>query len=108
MQALLYRAVTVGTLSPDAHRRAMQRISAAGWRTREPVEFGPAETPELLRRASEALPEAGTSLDAIAREFGVPPARLARMLSLPEDHDDTGQAEVTALRPTTQFKPAAI
>ncbi len=97
MQALLYRARTLATLSAASYQRTMQRISAAGWRTREPIEFGPAETPELLRRTIRALPEAGTTLSAIASEFGVPTARLARMLSLPEDHDAT-LGEIVAFR----------
>jgi Zn-dependent peptidase ImmA (M78 family)/DNA-binding XRE family transcriptional regulator len=97
MQALLYRAQTLGTLSATSYQRTMQRISAAGWRTREPIEFGPAETPELLRRTIRALPEAGTTLGAIASEFGVPAARLARMLSLPEDHD-AALGEIVAFR----------
>jgi Zn-dependent peptidase ImmA (M78 family)/transcriptional regulator with XRE-family HTH domain len=98
MQALLFRARTVGTLSEDAYRRAMQRMSARGWRTREPVEFGPAEAPELLRRATAILPAAGTSLSRIASEFGVPTARLARMLSVPEDQDDAHTGQVVELR----------
>lgn len=98
MQALLFRARTLGTLSEDAYRRAMQRMSAHGWRTREPVEFGPAEAPELLRRAAAMLPTAGTSLARIAGEFGVPTARLARMLSVPEEQDDARAGEVVALR----------
>jgi Zn-dependent peptidase ImmA (M78 family)/DNA-binding XRE family transcriptional regulator len=99
MQALLYRAQTVGTLSPHAYQRAMQRISAAGWRRQEPVEFGPAEAPELLQRAIDALADAGTTLAAIATEFGIPAARLARMLRRPEDRDDATQGEVVSLRP---------
>jgi Zn-dependent peptidase ImmA (M78 family)/DNA-binding XRE family transcriptional regulator len=101
MQALLYRARTVGTLSPDSYRRTMQRVSAAGWRTREPVEFGPAESPELLSQAIEALPAAGMTSSVIADEFGIPMARLTRMLSLPEDRDDAQPAEVVTLRSAT-------
>lgn len=97
MQALLYRARTLGTLSEDSYRRAMRRMSAAGWRTREPVDIGPAEAPELLRRAVAALPEAGTTLAGVADAFGVPTARLARMLSLPEDHDDAMTGQLVAL-----------
>jgi Zn-dependent peptidase ImmA (M78 family)/DNA-binding XRE family transcriptional regulator len=97
MQALLYRARTVGTLSEDSYRRAMQRMSAAGWRTREPVDIGPAETPELLSRAVAALPESGTTLAQVAEEFGVPSSRLARMLSLPEEHNDAVTGQVVAL-----------
>jgi Zn-dependent peptidase ImmA (M78 family)/DNA-binding XRE family transcriptional regulator len=98
MQALLYRARTLEALSADAYQRAMRRMSAAGWRTREPVEFGPAEAPELLRRAVEALSAAGTTISAIAEEFGVPTARLIRMLSLPEDRGDAQPGQVVALR----------
>jgi Zn-dependent peptidase ImmA (M78 family) len=98
MQALLFRARTRGTLSEDAYRRAMRRMSAAGWRTREPVDIGPAEAPELLRRAVEMLPSAGSSLEKIAAEFGVPAARLARMLSVPEERDDADGGEVVQLR----------
>jgi len=97
MQALLYRARALGTLSADAYQRAMRRMSAAGWRTREPVEFGPAEAPELLRRAIDTLPAAGVTVSAIAEEFGVPTARLIRMLSLPEDRGDAEPARVVAL-----------
>jgi len=98
MQALLFRARALGTLSEDSYRRAMQRMSAAGWRTREPVDIGPAETPELLSRAVAALPAAGTSLGAIADELGFPTARLARMLSVPEERDDAGTGHVVTLR----------
>src|SRR6185503_18587704 len=59
MQALLFRARDIGTLSEDSYRRAMQRLSAAGWRTREPVDMGPAEAPELLQLAAEALLTSG-------------------------------------------------
>jgi hypothetical protein len=100
MQALLYRARTLGTLSEDSYRRAMKRMSAAGWRTREPVDIGPAEAPELLRRAVEALPAAGVSLRAIAEELGLPASRLARMLSVPEQRDDR-LGEVVAFRATS-------
>jgi Zn-dependent peptidase ImmA (M78 family)/DNA-binding XRE family transcriptional regulator len=98
MQALLFRARTLCTLSEDAYRRAMQRMSARGWRTREPVEFGPAEAPELLRRAAAMLPAAGTSLSRIAAEFGVPTARLARMLSVPEEQEEAHTGQVVELR----------
>ena len=98
MQALLFRARTLGTLSEDAFRRAMQRMSAAGWRTREPIDIGPAEAPELLGRAVAALPAAGSSIEAIASQFGIPASRLARMLSVPEHRDDSSTGQVVALR----------
>lgn len=91
MQALLYRAKTLGHLSEDAHRRTMRRISSVGWRTKEPVEIGPPEAPALLRMAVGALPAAGSSLGEIATSFGVSPQRLRRMLRLPEERTDGGE-----------------
>lgn len=90
MQALLYRARSLKTISEDSYRRAMQRMSAAGWRTSEPIDIGPAEAPELLRLAIEALPAAGASIDGVAKEIGLPKSRLMRMLSVPEEQADTG------------------
>jgi Zn-dependent peptidase ImmA (M78 family)/DNA-binding XRE family transcriptional regulator len=91
MQALLYRAKTLGRLSEDAHRRTMRRISSVGWRTKEPVEIGPPEVPALLRMAVGALPAAGSSLEAMAASLGVSPQRLRRMLRLPEERTDGGE-----------------
>ena len=88
MQAALYRAKDLKILSQDDYTRAMRRLSAAGWRTREPIEIGPPERPRLLLRAVATLPQAGMSLARIAEAFGMPEGRLARMLALPEDHDD--------------------
>ncbi len=98
MQALLYRARTVGSISEDGYRRVMRRMSAAGWRTREPVELGPPEAPDLLRQAVDALPAAGSSLGRIAEELGLPAGRVRRMLSVPEQREEAGGGEVVALR----------
>lgn len=88
MQAALYRAKQLEVLSQSDYVRTIRRLSAAGWRTREPIEIGPPERPRLLTRAIATLPHAGTSLGRIAEQFGMPEGRLARMLALPEDHDD--------------------
>jgi Zn-dependent peptidase ImmA (M78 family) len=98
MQALLYRAKTLGHLSEDAHRRTMKRISSIGWRTKEPVEIGPPEVPELLRMAVGALPAAGSSLEEIAASFGLPAQRLRRMLSLTEERGEGGEVRQLAAR----------
>jgi len=91
MQALLYRAKTIGTIGESSYQRTMRRMSAAGWRTKEPVEIGPPEVPGLLRLAVDALPDAGSSLSQIAAAFGVPSERLKRMLRLPEEAGGLGQ-----------------
>jgi Zn-dependent peptidase ImmA (M78 family)/transcriptional regulator with XRE-family HTH domain len=97
MQAALYRAKHLGVLSQEHYTQAMRRLSAAGWRTREPIEIGPPERPRLLARAIATLPQAGTSLGQIAEAFGMPEGRLARMLALPEDHQDA-RANVVDIR----------
>lgn len=51
LQALLYRARTLGALSPDAYRRAQIYLVRQGWRDNEPVEIGPPEEPALVERA---------------------------------------------------------
>jgi len=98
MQALLYRARTLGTISEDGFRRVMRKLSASGWRKQEPVDLGPPETPQLLRRAVEALPAAGTNLDRIAEELGYPGRRLTRMLSVPEQRGEVRRGNVVAIR----------
>lgn len=98
MQAALMRARDLGYVDEAEYGRGMRRMSAAGWRTREPVEVGPPEVPRLLQTAVASLPAAGSSLDEIAERLGLPAGRLARMLSLPEARDDARLGEVVQLR----------
>jgi Zn-dependent peptidase ImmA (M78 family)/transcriptional regulator with XRE-family HTH domain len=51
LQALLRRGLDLGVYSDAAYRRAMTRLSAAGWRTREPGDAGSTEQPVVLARA---------------------------------------------------------
>jgi Zn-dependent peptidase ImmA (M78 family)/transcriptional regulator with XRE-family HTH domain len=55
LAALLYRARSLGVLGPDAYQRAQIRLSARGWREREPVDIGVPEEPRLLQRALDLL-----------------------------------------------------
>jgi Zn-dependent peptidase ImmA (M78 family)/plasmid maintenance system antidote protein VapI len=87
MQAMLYRARQTGTLSEDGFTESMRRLSAAGWRRQEPVDIGPAESPQLLKLAASGLEDTGSSLNSVASEIGISSARLTRMLSLPEERD---------------------
>jgi Zn-dependent peptidase ImmA (M78 family) len=98
MQAAMMRARDLGLLSVDEHARGMRRLSSAGWRTKEPIDVGPPERPLLLLAAVAALPDAGSSLPAIAERLGLPTGRLRRMLSLPEAHDDARTGELVPIR----------
>lgn len=95
MQALLRRAKDVGTLSDSGYTRAMQRMSALGWRTREPIDIGPPERPQLLERALQTAAQAGFSLSAVADTIGMPASRLLRLLALPEDLVDVDASVVS-------------
>jgi Zn-dependent peptidase ImmA (M78 family) len=97
MQAAMVRARDLGRIDEAEFIRGMKRMSATGWRRREPVEVGPPETPTLLQTAVASLAAAGTSIAALADKLGLPVARLTRMLSLPEDFDDTHRGEVVPI-----------
>jgi Zn-dependent peptidase ImmA (M78 family)/transcriptional regulator with XRE-family HTH domain len=67
LQALLYRARTLGVLSPDAYQRAQVQLSAQGGRVHEPGDIGPPEQPMLLQRA----------LGLMSQRLGIDAAHLA-------------------------------
>ncbi len=75
--ALFYRARELRTISPEAHRNAMIRLSDWGWRKSEPGDLGPYERPTLLRRGLDLVVEStGTPEDQIANALGMPSDRL--------------------------------
>jgi Zn-dependent peptidase ImmA (M78 family)/transcriptional regulator with XRE-family HTH domain len=75
--ALYYRARELETISPEAHRNAMIRLSDWGWRKSEPDDLGPHERPTLLRRGLDLVVEStGTSEDKIANALGISSDRL--------------------------------
>lgn len=97
MQAAMMRARDLGYLDASEHARGMRRLAAAGWRTKEPIAIGPPERPSMLRAAMGSLREAGTSVEAVADQLGLPLGRLERMMSLPEEHDDTHAGVIVQL-----------
>jgi Zn-dependent peptidase ImmA (M78 family)/DNA-binding XRE family transcriptional regulator len=68
LQALLYRARTLGALSESAYENAMRTISRRGWRRNEPAYLGPPEQPRLVAAAMEKLGEIGITIDDLADE----------------------------------------
>jgi len=93
LQALLYRARTLGILSSDAYQRAQVRLSAEWGRTSEPGELGAAEQPVVLRRAIELMSE----------NLGIDDARLAGMERWGME---TWESIVADVVPTEFLKPA--
>jgi Zn-dependent peptidase ImmA (M78 family)/DNA-binding XRE family transcriptional regulator len=67
LQALLYRARTLGVLSPDSYQRAQVQLSARWGRVSEPGEIGPPEEPMVLQRAMDLMSDRlGISAEGIA------------------------------------------
>jgi Zn-dependent peptidase ImmA (M78 family)/transcriptional regulator with XRE-family HTH domain len=78
--ALLYRARELGTMSSQAHRNAMIRLSDWGWRRSEPGDLGPAEQPTLLRRGLDlVVSSTGASEEQIADTLSLPVQRLTEI-----------------------------
>ncbi|CAM3228035.1 XRE family transcriptional regulator [Corynebacterium gottingense] len=72
MQALLYRAHSLGTMDDRSYKNAMMTFSKRGWRRSEPGNRVVLEAPTLLPSAMTLLNNAGYDLSQIAREAGVP------------------------------------
>ncbi len=72
IQALLYRARSLGVLSDVSYRNAMRTISNRGWRRNEPGLINAIEQPSLLPRAVELLENEGISEAALVDQCRVP------------------------------------
>ena len=72
MQALLFRARSLGRLGDVSHRNAMTTISTRGWRRNEPGLVEILEQPSLLPRAVELLQQEGIDECAIVGQCRVP------------------------------------
>jgi Zn-dependent peptidase ImmA (M78 family)/transcriptional regulator with XRE-family HTH domain len=82
MQALLYRARTLGTLSEPAYRRAMTEVSKRGWRRQEPGDQGEAERPSLFPRALDLLAGRDITLEDLAAAARLPVATAREIAGL--------------------------
>jgi Zn-dependent peptidase ImmA (M78 family)/transcriptional regulator with XRE-family HTH domain len=81
LQALLYRAKTLGALSGDAYQRAQIHIARQGLRDNEPIDIGLPEEPALLGRALELMQtELAIDEDIVAKECQLPEAVFRALL----------------------------
>lgn len=96
IQALLRRGNDLGVYSDAAYRRAMTRISAAGWRMREPGDVGRPEEPVVLRRAITMLREHSTDARRGLDERLAVGERNAKELLAMVDADRTAGSLVSA------------
>jgi len=90
LQALLYRAKTLGILSPDSYQRAHITLSQRGWRDNEPIAIGEPEEPALLGRAFDLMrSELNIDETAVASECRFPEGVFRALLEgvLPSSSD---------------------
>ena len=88
MSALLYRAYSLGIISPEAHQAAMRYMSARGWRRQEPGdrEMGAPEAPMLVERSMRrAEIQAGVSVEEIVHTAHLPLNDMLRLLEAAVD-----------------------
>jgi Zn-dependent peptidase ImmA (M78 family)/DNA-binding XRE family transcriptional regulator len=82
IQALLYRARTLGTLDENAYTNAMKMMSRRGWRRQEPGYLGPPERPQLLSKAIEALTASGFTMHDLVQLTRLNEATLNAILGV--------------------------
>ncbi len=100
--AIFYRARELSTISAEAHRNAMIRLSDWGWRKCEPGDLGSFEQPTLLRRGLDLVVESvGTSEDRIANALGLSSDRLNEICG-------PGRPAIVPAAPTNTEKVRAL
>jgi len=67
IQALLFRARSLGIMGEHTYRRAVTELNARGWRSQEPGDDGNAEHPVMLGRALDVLRDQGLGISELAR-----------------------------------------
>ena len=87
--ALLFRAKTLGRMSPERYTQAMKYMSMRGWRRTEPGNLGPAETPRLLGEALNLAVSHGTDLQRLSTATGWPLPELQDLLRSSSDSRPT-------------------
>lgn len=87
LQALLYRAKSLGVLSQPQYVNWIKGLSARGWRIDEPgdAELGPPERSSLLELAVAHLEEAGTALPELVAAAGLPTKEVQSILQASVD-----------------------
>jgi Zn-dependent peptidase ImmA (M78 family)/transcriptional regulator with XRE-family HTH domain len=106
IQALLYRARRLGTLTEVSYRNAMATLTSRGWRRGEPGLITVLEQPSMLPRAVELLAAEGITESHLRDQCRVP-ADLFRTVTsrTPDPAPPEGDADpARALRVTSLFR----
>ncbi len=72
IQALLFRARRLGTISDVTYRNAIITLSQRGWRRNEPGLVTAVEQPSMLPRSTELLEESGIPRESLVDQARVP------------------------------------
>lgn len=84
IQALLYRARSLGVMSDNTYRRAVTELNTRGWRKKEPGDEGHAEQPILLNKALDVIREQGISLTELSGLARLPIDAILNIVSADE------------------------
>ncbi|MHA3019660.1 ImmA/IrrE family metallo-endopeptidase [Mycobacterium sp. BMJ-28] len=95
ISAMLFRARSLGLLTPSAYQNSMKYISARGWRTVEPGdrEMGQPESPILVERA----------IKTIEHEYGLSAEEIVKSAHLPIEDTLRLIRQATDQRPSLDF-----
>lgn len=80
--SLLRRALTLGVMPESTYTSALRTMSTRGWRTEEPGDLGPAESPNVLVRASTL---SGLSAADLSKLTGWPQDLIEEVLAASAD-----------------------
>jgi Zn-dependent peptidase ImmA (M78 family) len=101
IQALLYRARRLGTLTEVSYRNAMTTLTSRGWRRSEPGLISVLEQPSMLPRAVELLAAEGITESHLRDQCRVPADLFRTVTSRTPDpappEVDADSARVTSL-----------
>lgn len=110
VQALLYQARSLGTLSNTSYRNAMTTISSRGWRRNEPGQIQALERASLLPKAVELLKAEGFDETFLSDECRTPlhlfraaTSRKPLALNDVSPSDKSDQKKVVSLLPTADL-----
>jgi len=81
MQALLFRARYLGIMSDTTYSNAMMKVSANGWRRREPGPPRVLEQPSSLPAAIDLLASIGVTADQVRLESRTPKDKFEQIIS---------------------------
>ena len=89
LASLIYRARTLGKISPDMYRRAYTELNTrtnedgTTWRANEPGDLGAPEEPQLLSRATRLVADV-QSISSMANALGLPTQMIEEIVGQPE------------------------